>query len=78
MRITSRAFHLPLPVCTLSPHNIFRSKIDKRRTVSEEEGRRWAAGHGFVYFETSASSGASVGAAFMKLFEMALARMKET
>ncbi|CAM9650977.1 unnamed protein product [Laminaria digitata] len=61
---------IPMAVCA--------NKIDKRRVVSEEEGRRWAAGHGFVYFETSASSGASVGTAFMKLFEMALARMKET
>lgn len=53
-------------------------KIDKRRVVSEEEGKRWAAEHGFKYFETSAKSGASVSAVFMKLFETALARMKET
>ncbi|CAM9766050.1 unnamed protein product, partial [Sphacelaria rigidula] len=51
-------------------------KIDKRRVVSEEEGAKWAADHGCQYFETSASSGASVTTVFMKLFEMALAKMK--
>lgn len=47
-------------------------KIDKRRVVSEEEGQRWAEDHGFLYFETSAYSGANVGAVFSKLFEKAL------
>lgn len=44
--------------------------------VSKEEGAKWAADHGCKYFETSASSGASVTEVFMKLFEMALANMK--
>lgn len=48
------------------------AKIDKRRVVSEEEGRQWTEDRGFVYFETSASSGASVGAVFMTLFQMVL------
>lgn len=46
--------------------------------MTEEEGQRWAKDHGFLYFETSACSGANVGTAFSKLFENALARMKET
>ncbi|CAM9482518.1 unnamed protein product [Ascophyllum nodosum] len=59
---------IPMAVCA--------NKIDKRRVVSEEEGRRWAKDHGFKYFETSASSGASVGAVFMTLFETVLVRTK--
>lgn len=47
-------------------------KIDKKRVVSQEEGQRWAEDHGSLYFETSACSGANVGAVFSKLFEKAL------
>lgn len=53
-------------------------KIDKRRVVSEEEGLQWAKEHSCQYFETSASSGASVNIVFTKLFEMALDKMKTT
>ena len=62
-----------MPTFLLSSH-----KVDKTRVVSEEEGQRWAKDHGFLYFETSACSGSNVGTAFSKLFEHALARMKET
>lgn len=46
--------------------------------MTEEEGRLWAKRHGFSYFETSACSGANVEVVFSKLFEKALAKMKET
>lgn len=59
-------------------HSFSSPKVDKKRVVSEEEGQRWAKDHGFLYFETSACSGANVGVAFSRLFEKALAGMKET
>ncbi len=39
-----------------------------KRAVSEAEGRRWATGKGFSYFETSALSGQGVPAMFEQLF----------
>ena len=54
---------VPLVVCA--------NKVDKRRAVSEAEGRAWAEGRGFPYFETSAESGANVSAAFEELFKQA-------
>ncbi|CAM9105299.1 unnamed protein product [Choristocarpus tenellus] len=59
------------------PMALCANKIDKRREVSEEEGLQWAAVHGYDYFETSANSGASVTAVFMKLFKKALQHMKK-
>ena len=52
---------LPLVVCA--------NKVDKRRQVTEAEGKAWAAAHAFPYFETSAQSGANVTAVFESLFE---------
>ena len=41
------------------------NKVDcSRRAVSEAEGRRWAASHGFDYFETSAKDGSNVAPMF--------------
>lgn len=65
----------PTARCLPSPAT---AKIDKKRVVTEEEGRLWAKRHGFFYFETSAYSGANVEVVFLKLFEKALAKMKET
>lgn len=36
----------------------------KKRSVSEVEGQKWAASHGFSYFETSAQSGKNVNEMF--------------
>mmetsp|Transcript_11486 Transcript_11486/g.29016 ORF Transcript_11486/g.29016 Transcript_11486/m.29016 type:complete len:212 (+) Transcript_11486:374-1009(+) len=44
------------------------------RSVSEEEGRKWAASKGFPFFEVSSQSGARVAALFTTL----LARMLAT
>eukprot|EP00201_Polytomella_parva_P009728 CAMPEP_0175059386 /NCGR_PEP_ID=MMETSP0052_2-20121109/12405_1 /TAXON_ID=51329 ORGANISM="Polytomella parva, Strain SAG 63-3" /NCGR_SAMPLE_ID=MMETSP0052_2 /ASSEMBLY_ACC=CAM_ASM_000194 /LENGTH=181 /DNA_ID=CAMNT_0016324933 /DNA_START=150 /DNA_END=695 /DNA_ORIENTATION=+ len=43
------------------------------RKVFEKEGREWAAGHGFPFFEVSASSGQGVRALFASLFARILA-----
>jgi DnaJ family protein C protein 27 len=45
------------------------NKVDKRRFVSEDEGREYAQDNGFTYFETSASSGANVQEMFDHLFQ---------
>ncbi|CAM9451143.1 unnamed protein product [Scytosiphon promiscuus] len=60
---------IPMAVCA--------NKIDKKRVVGEQEGRRWAEEHGFAYFETSACSGANIGIVFSQLFEKALAKMRQ-
>ena len=52
---------VPLVVCA--------NKVDKRRQVTEAEGRAWASARGFPYYETSAQSGANVSAVFEGLFE---------
>lgn len=39
------------------------------RKVSEAEGRKYAATHGFTYMETSAKSGANVDAMFAVIFK---------
>eukprot|EP00937_MAST-01D_sp_MAST-1D-sp2_P000570 g570.t1 len=51
--------------------------VDKRRQVTEAEGRAWAESRGFPYFETSAQSGANVNAVFAGLFETVLNRIKD-
>ncbi|ESL11201.1 hypothetical protein TRSC58_01055 [Trypanosoma rangeli SC58] len=40
----------------------------RKRVVSEAEGRRWAEGHGYKYFETSACTGLHVTEMFETLF----------
>jgi DnaJ family protein C protein 27 len=55
---------IPLAVCG--------NKVDRRRQVSEEEARGWAADRGYAYFETSANSGANVQAAFEHVFRAAV------
>merc|ERR1711959_510863 len=39
-----------------------------KRIVSEKEGREWAQRHGFMFFETSASTGENVEMMFNQLF----------
>jgi DnaJ homolog subfamily C member 27 len=56
--------NIPIVLCA--------NKVDKRRLVSEEEGRQYAAAKHFTYFETSASSGANVNEAFEYIFRSIL------
>lgn len=44
------------------------NKVDKRRVISEDDGRNFAASRNLSYFETSASSGANVQEVFETLF----------
>lgn len=44
------------------------NKTDKKRVVSEDEGRQFAQNRGMVYFETSASNGQNVPEMFDYLF----------
>jgi hypothetical protein len=43
--------------------------VDKKRIVTEEEGRQYAVSRGMSYFETSACSGQSVNEMFEFLFK---------
>jgi GTPase SAR1 family protein len=56
--------NIPIVLCA--------NKVDKRRLVSEEEGRQYAASKNFTYFETSASSGGNVQEAFEYIFRSVL------
>jgi GTPase SAR1 family protein len=49
--------------------HVIGNKIDLEaaRQVSRDEARLWAEGHGFCYFETSASTGTNVVEAFNSL-----------
>jgi DnaJ family protein C protein 27 len=51
---------LPVVLCA--------NKADKKRAVSEDEGRQYAVTRGLTYFETSASSGQNVHEMFDFLF----------
>ena len=46
------------------------NKTDKRRVVSEEEGRQFAGARNLVYYETSANSGLNVAEMFESLFAL--------
>uniref|UniRef100_A0A7S0RR07 Uncharacterized protein n=1 Tax=Pyramimonas obovata TaxID=1411642 RepID=A0A7S0RR07_9CHLO len=49
-----------------------------RRVVTEQEGRAWAESNGFLYFETSAESGARVKAMFAAVFHRVLGALPHT
>mmetsp|Transcript_26990 Transcript_26990/g.27232 ORF Transcript_26990/g.27232 Transcript_26990/m.27232 type:complete len:199 (-) Transcript_26990:102-698(-) len=51
------------------PTALVANKTDKKRTVTEEEGRNFASARGFHYFEASASTGDNVNELFMYLFQ---------
>ena len=48
-----------------------------KRTVSEAEGKKWAASHGFAYFETSAKDGNNVAAMFEALLAAVSAAVEQ-
>eukprot|EP01031_Cornospumella_fuschlensis_P026904 gene26904-32511_t len=59
---------IPIALCA--------NKVDKKRVVSEDEGRAFAQSRGLVYFETSASSGQNVQEMFEILFQTVYRRVK--
>jgi len=49
------------------------NKVDiGKRVVAEKEARVWAAGRGYMYFETSANTGENVALMFASLFQKIL------
>lgn len=56
---------IPVAVCA--------NKVDKRRVITEEEGRQFASSKGFLYFETSACTGANVNEVFETIFQRIIA-----
>ena len=52
------------------------NKVDKRRMVSEDEGRQFASIKGMRYFEASAMSGANVSEMFQDLFTLSVRKCK--
>ena len=57
---------IPIALCA--------NKVDKKRTISEDEGRQYAASRGLTYFETSAASGHNVPEMFDFLFQAVFKR----
>lgn len=60
-----------------TPVVLCANKVDKRRMVSEEEGRQFASTRGLHYFETSAMSGANVTEVFNDVFTLAVRKAKQ-
>lgn len=54
------------------PITLCCNKTDKKRVVSEEEGRQFALARNLIYFETSASTGSNVNEMFDYLFQASL------
>jgi DnaJ family protein C protein 27 len=52
------------------------NKTDKKRQVSEDEGREFAASRNLAYFETSASSGQNVHEMFNFLFQSVMRKLR--
>jgi DnaJ family protein C protein 27 len=58
------------------PMAMCANKTDKKRVVSEEEGRKYASARGLGYFETSAQSGANINEMFDYLFRATVKKIK--
>lgn len=59
---------MPIALCA--------NKSDKRRQVSEEEGRSFATSRGLQYFDTSAATGQCVNEMFEQLFQSVYRKIK--
>ena len=59
---------IPIALCA--------NKVDKRRVISEDEGRQFAASRGLNYFEISAMSGQNVVDMFDFLFQAVFRKIK--
>ena len=53
------------------------NKVDKKRLISEDEGKQYANARGLTYFETSAATGNNVNEMFDFLFQSVLYRIKQ-
>lgn len=58
------------------PVTLCANKVDKKRVVSEEEGRSFAQSRGLSYFEMSAASGQNVAEMFDLLFQTVYRRVR--
>ena len=58
------------------PIALCANKSDKKRVVTEDEGRRYALARGLAYFETSAQTGSNVAEMFGYLFEAVTRKVK--
>lgn len=58
------------------PITLCANKTDKKRVVSEEEGRKYAAARGLQYIEVSAQTGTNVNEMFAQLFSATLRKIK--
>jgi DnaJ family protein C protein 27 len=61
---------MPIAVCG--------NKTDKKRVVSEDEGRQFAQSRGLSYFEVSACSGSNISEMFTFLFQNVIRRVRNT
>lgn len=59
-----------------TPIVVCANKIDKKRVVSEEEGRQYAQNRGYNYYEMSAASGQNIMEMFDQLFQHVYQRVK--
>ncbi len=57
------------------PVTLCANKVDKKRAVSEDEGKNFAQSRGLTYFEMSAASGQNVTEMFEYLFQAAYRRV---
>jgi DnaJ family protein C protein 27 len=53
------------------------NKVDKKRIISEEEGRQFASSRGLHYFETSACTGTNIVEMFEFLFRAVVKKTKQ-
>lgn len=60
------------------PITLCGNKIDKKRVITEEEGRQYATSRGLQYYETSANTGDNVQDMFKDLFQISLRKMMAT
>ena len=60
------------------PTILCANKCDKKKVVSDEEGRAFAAKYRIPYYETSAQSGANVSEMFNTLFQSVLQKIQDT
>jgi DnaJ homolog subfamily C member 27 len=58
------------------PITLCANKTDKKRNVSEDEGRTFALSRGLTYFETSACNGTNVQEMFMFLFQGVMRKVR--
>jgi DnaJ family protein C protein 27 len=58
------------------PTILCANKIDKKRVVTEDEGRQFALSRGFQYYETSASTGVNVQQIFDTIFQNVLRKLR--